>query len=50
MAKKYNRLLLTGAAGALGTELRLSLHKYADHLRLSDQVDIDNCAEHEEFV
>jgi len=50
VAKKYNRLLLTGAAGALGTELRLSLHKYADHIRLSDQVDIDNCAEHEEFV
>ncbi len=50
MAKKYNRLLLTGAAGSLGTQLRPMLSEYANHVRLNDRTDVSDCASHEEFV
>lgn len=45
-----HRLLITGAAGGLGTMLRRSLRGYADILRLSDIADLGTAAEHEELV
>lgn len=45
-----NRLLLTGAAGALGRVLRLRLQAMARVLRLSDMADLGTAAPHEELV
>ncbi len=48
--KKYNRILLTGAAGRLGTELRKGLAPLANTIRLSDRVQIDNPSDNEEVI
>ena len=37
---RFNRLLITGAAGNLGSELRRGLAPLAKTLRLSDRADI----------
>lgn len=42
MAQKYTRILLTGAAGDLGTFLRPHLRKHCDVLRISDIAQLDN--------
>jgi uronate dehydrogenase len=44
----FNRVLITGAAGALGKELRLSGQKLARHVRLTDLHASQNLAKHEE--
>src|SRR5437868_847611 len=46
---RFRRLLLTGAAGALGTQLRPRLKAYCDHLRLSDRNDLGSAASGEEL-
>lgn len=50
MAKYFNRILITGAAGRLGTELRKGLAPLAEHLRLTDRVDIKDLQENEEAM
>ncbi|MEY5027989.1 MAG: hypothetical protein RLZ63_304 [Pseudomonadota bacterium] len=45
---KFNRLLLTGAAGNLGKELRPRLKSYCQVLRLSDRSDMGDPAKGEE--
>ena len=47
---KMNRILLTGAAGGLGTVLRTSLPALCRTLRLADIVPLSNAAAHEELV
>jgi uronate dehydrogenase len=47
-ALRWKRLLLTGAAGALGRELRPRLKAYCDVLRLSDIADLGVAAAGEE--
>lgn len=49
-ALRFGRLLLTGAAGNLGQELRPRLKAYCDTLRLSHRRDIGPAAEGEEIV
>ena len=49
-AIRFRRLLLTGAGGGLGRELRRRLKPYCDSLRLSDHVDIAPAASGEEVV
>lgn len=44
------KILITGAAGALGKVTRDGLTGWADSLRLSDIADIDDCQSHEEFI
>ncbi len=39
---RFQRLLLTGAAGGLGRELRTRLKEYCTTLRLSDIADLDS--------
>ncbi|MGJ7498077.1 NAD-dependent epimerase/dehydratase family protein [Variovorax sp. RT4R15] len=46
---RFGRLLLTGAAGSLGRELRGRLSHYCETLRLSDIVDLGANAPHEEL-
>src|SRR5262249_2929765 len=46
--KPFHRLLLTGAAGNLGVQLRGALGGWADVVRLSDIAPIDALASHEE--
>ena len=46
----FHRLLLTGAAGGLGRELRLRLKAYCGVLRLSDVADLGTAAPGEELV
>ncbi|CAB3753556.1 NAD-dependent epimerase/dehydratase family protein [Paraburkholderia humisilvae] len=46
--KPFHRLLLTGAAGNLGVQLRGALGAWADVVRLSDIAPIDALASHEE--
>lgn len=46
---RFHRLLLTGAAGGLGRELRSRLPAYCDLLRLSDVADLGTAAAHEEL-
>lgn len=46
----FNRLLLTGAAGALGRVLRASLKPLTRHLRLSDIADMGAAAASEEVI
>ncbi len=48
--KRFNRLLITGAAGRLGTQLRRGLHPLAENIRIADRVPIADVAEHEEVV
>ena len=45
-----NRLLLTGAAGALGRVLRQSLKPHARVMRLSDKAPVDAAGEGEEVA
>jgi uronate dehydrogenase len=47
---RFGRILLTGAAGNLGRELRPRLKRYCDHLRLSDRADLGAAADGEELV
>ena len=47
---RFNRLLITGAAGNLGGHLRKSITHLTDHLRLSDVNDMGAAAAHEEIV
>ncbi|GGD76639.1 NAD-dependent epimerase/dehydratase family protein [Caballeronia grimmiae] len=46
--KPFKRLLLTGAAGNLGRQLRGALAQWADVVRASDIAPIDDAAAHEE--
>ena len=46
---RFSRLLLTGAAGGLGRELRRRLKAYCDTLRLSDMADLGVQAPGEEL-
>ena len=50
MAFRIPCLLLTGAAGNLGRELRPRLAKYCERLRVSDREDLGPAAPHEETV
>ena len=50
MSKPFKRLLITGAAGRLGRELRAHLHEFAEVLRLTDIADMGPAAPHEELV
>jgi uronate dehydrogenase len=45
---RFQRLLLTGAAGGLGRELRRRLPAYCERLRLSDIADLGTAQSHEE--
>jgi uronate dehydrogenase len=47
---RFNRLLLTGAAGGLGRELRTRLKRYCNVLRLSDVAPLGEAAAGEELV
>ncbi len=47
--KPYRRLLLTGAAGNLGRQLRAPLAQWADVVRLSNVAPLDDAAKHEEI-
>jgi uronate dehydrogenase len=47
---RFSRLLLTGAAGALGCVLRPRLKRYCDTLRLSDIAELSSAQEGEEIV
>ncbi|HIL19403.1 MAG TPA: NAD(P)-dependent oxidoreductase, partial [Gammaproteobacteria bacterium] len=44
---RFNRLLITGAAGKLGRELRRGLAPLAQTLRLSDRADMEPAGENE---
>ena len=48
--KPFKRLLLTGAAGNLGRQLRGALAQWADVVRLSDIAPMGEAAAHEEHV
>lgn len=48
--KTYGRLLLTGAAGALGTVLRPAMREWATRLRVSDIAKLGRAAPNEELV
>ncbi|UOM34902.1 NAD(P)-dependent oxidoreductase [Acuticoccus sp. I52.16.1] len=50
MTTPYDTILITGAAGALGTELRRGLAPLAETLRLADRMPIADLAPHEEAV
>ncbi len=47
---RFNRLLITGAAGNLGRELRRGLAPLANELRISDRVDMAPLADNEQAV
>jgi uronate dehydrogenase len=47
--KPFKRLLLTGAAGNLGQQMRGALADWADLVRLSDIAPLDDAAAHEEI-
>jgi uronate dehydrogenase len=49
-ALRFRRLLLTGAAGALGRELRPRLKKYCETLRVSDVAEMDAAGPGEEVI
>lgn len=46
----FNRILITGAAGRLGTQLRKGLVPLARHIRVSDRVEISDIQPNEEAV
>ncbi len=48
--KQFNRILITGAAGRLGTELRKGLSHLAEHVRITDRVEMVDVQPHEEAV
>lgn len=48
--KPFRRILLTGAAGNLGRQLRGALTQWADVVRLSDITPLGDAAAHEEHV
>jgi uronate dehydrogenase len=48
--KLFQRILLTGAAGALGKVLRQSLAAHTQVLRVSDIADLGAAAAHEELA
>jgi uronate dehydrogenase len=50
MSKPFKRLLITGAAGRLGSVLRAEMRAHADILRLTDIADMGSVAPHEEHV
>lgn len=50
ITKPFQRLLLTGAAGALGKVLRQSLAAHTNQLRLSDIANMGAAAAHEEII
>lgn len=50
MSKPYKKLLITGAAGRLGTELRRGLAPLADTLVLADRVPCEAVQPHEEVL
>lgn len=47
---EFNRILITGAAGSLGTHLRHGLAHLADNIRLVDRADMGEAAPHEEII
>ena len=47
---QFNRILITGAAGRLGTELRKGLAHLAHQIRISDRVEMTNVRPNEEAV
>ena len=47
---RFGRILLTGAAGNLGRQLRPRLKRYCDRLRLSDRADLGIATDGEELV
>ena len=50
MTKRFNRILLTGAAGNLGKVLRESLPAHCEHLRISDKDPMEDVGRHEEAI
>ncbi len=50
MSKPFKRILLTGAAGGLGRQLREPIKAFADIVRLSDLADVGPAGEGEEVV
>lgn len=48
MTPRYNRILITGAAGRLGTQLRQGLAPLAQHLRLADRISVGELQQNEE--
>lgn len=48
--RRFNRLLLTGAAGNLGRHLRTEIAPFAAHLRISDVKDMGPAAPNEEII
>lgn len=46
----FHRILITGAAGRLGSRLRTGLAHLADHVRLTDRVDLGKAGPKEELV
>lgn len=50
MTKPFNRILLTGAAGLLGSELRRGLAPLTNNLRLLDRDAVSDLQPHEEMV
>lgn len=47
---RFDRLLITGAAGNLGRELRRGLEPLAAKLRITDRVDMEAFGDHEEVM
>ena len=47
---KFKKLLITGAAGGLGTQLRANVSHLADSVRLTDIADLGVAHSHEEIV
>ena len=50
MTKRFKKILITGAAGGLGTQLRRGLVPLADSLRIADIVPCEDVQPHEEMV
>ncbi len=50
MTRRFDTILITGAAGRLGTELRRGLAPLAGRLRLADRVAVTNLAPNEEAL
>jgi uronate dehydrogenase len=48
--KQFNRILITGAAGRLGVELRKGLAHLAQNVRISDRVEMADVLPHEQAV
>ena len=46
---KYKNILLTGAAGALGEQLRETLSQKCNLLRISDRINLEKKFENEEI-